>query len=183
MNAVRIEDALAERLDEEQCQPALEALFLTHYSRVARLIGRVIADGARAEELAVDVFLRWWREPSAHNDHAEGWLYRAATRRALDELRKRQRRARLERFLGRSPSFVDNPEQHYAITTEQQQVRSVLAILRRRDALMLLLRSDGVSYEQLAAILGLNPTSIGRMLSRAQTAFRKEYVKRYGDGS
>jgi RNA polymerase sigma-70 factor (ECF subfamily) len=45
---------------------------------------------------------------------------------------------------------------------------------------MLLLRSHGFSYGELASILDLNSASVGTLLSRAQQAFRKEYVKRYG---
>ena len=37
----------------------LDTLFRAHFERIARVIGRVIHDQARAEELAVEVFLRW----------------------------------------------------------------------------------------------------------------------------
>jgi len=43
----------------------LDAIFRAHYERIARVIGRVIHDQARAEELAVEVFLKWWRNPQA----------------------------------------------------------------------------------------------------------------------
>src|SRR5580704_8989647 len=59
------------------------------YKRMCRVIARVLRDPARAEELAVEVFLRWSRHPNAHGDKAEGWLYRTAVREALDELRRR----------------------------------------------------------------------------------------------
>ena len=36
------------------------------------------------------------------------------------------------------------------------------------------------SYEELALSLGLNPASVGTLLGRAQQAFRKEYLERYG---
>jgi RNA polymerase sigma-70 factor (ECF subfamily) len=52
--------------------------------------------------------------------------------------------------------------------------------MRRRDAALLILRSDGLAYDELASALGLNPTSIGTLISRAQRAFRMEYVRRYG---
>jgi RNA polymerase sigma-70 factor (ECF subfamily) len=45
----------------------------------------------------------------------------------------------------------------------------------------LLLRSNGLSYEEVANALELNPASVGTLLSRAQQAFRKEYIKRYGE--
>ena len=76
----------------------LDAIFRAHYERIARVIGRVIHDQARAEELAVEVFLKWWRNPQAHGEQAAGWLYRTAVREALDELRRQTRRSRFERL-------------------------------------------------------------------------------------
>jgi RNA polymerase sigma-70 factor (ECF subfamily) len=52
--------------------------------------------------------------------------------------------------------------------------------MRPRQAELLVLRSDGLSYEELAAALHLAHGSIGTFLSRAEQAFRKEYIKRYG---
>jgi RNA polymerase sigma-70 factor (ECF subfamily) len=46
---------------------------------------------------------------------------------------------------------------------------------------MLLLRSEGLSYAELAAALDLNPASVGTLLTRAGQAFKKEYVIRYGE--
>ena len=57
--------------------------FAAHYERVSRVIGRVIHDQSRAEEIAVEIFLKWWRNPRARGEHAEGWLYRAAVRKAF----------------------------------------------------------------------------------------------------
>ena len=55
---------------------------------------QVIHDQARAEELAVQVFLKWWRNPQAHGEQAQGRLYRTSLREALDESRRRTRRSR-----------------------------------------------------------------------------------------
>lgn len=159
---------------------AFEATFRAQYERIARVIARVVRDPARAEELAVEVFLKLWRNPQAQGEKAEGWLYRAAVRRGLDELRHRARRSRYERLLGFARR-VPTPEDVRAATEEQERVRLVLAVIEPRQAELLLLRSHGLSYEQLASALDLNPVSIGTLLSRAQQAFRKEYVKRYGE--
>jgi RNA polymerase sigma-70 factor (ECF subfamily) len=53
--------------------------------------------------------------------------------------------------------------------------------MKPRQAELLLLRTHGFSYEELASALDLNFSSIGTLLSRAERAFRKEYIKRYGD--
>lgn len=166
-----------------QKNAALDAVFRANYERIARVIGRVIHDQARAEELAVEVFLKWWRNPQAQGEQAEGWLYRTAVRKALDELRSQTHRSRFERLLGLARESPATPEQLYAVRAGQQRVRTVLGALNRRHAELLLLRSQGLSYQELAAALELNPSYVGSLLSRAQEAFRKEYLKRYGNES
>jgi len=156
-----------------------EATFLAQYERVARIIARVVRDQARAEELAVEVFLKLWRNPRAQGEKTEGWLSRTAVRQGLDELRLRTRRKGFERLL----EFVQStptPEELRAATEEQERVRIVLAAINQRQAELLFLRSHGLDYAQVASALDLNPASIGTLLNRAQQAFRKEYVKRYG---
>lgn len=157
-----------------------ESVFYTHYAQVARIIARVIRDPSRAEELAVDVLWRFWRTPQAQSEHAGGWLYRTAVRTGLNELRSRFRTSHHERMADPAPGSPD-PEQARAAVEEQEHVRSVLAALQPRQAELLLLRSNGLSYAELAASLELHPASVGTLLSRAQQAFRKEFIKRYGE--
>lgn len=157
-----------------------ETIFTAHYEPVARAIARVIRDHGRAEELAVETFLKFRRHPEAHGEQMRAWLHRTAVRLALDELRSRARRARYEAFLPwGQPSR--GPEELLSAAQEQGRVRSVLARIPARQAELLLLRQDGASYGELASTLELNPASIGTLLSRAQQAFRKEYIKRYGE--
>jgi RNA polymerase sigma-70 factor, ECF subfamily len=157
-----------------------DSVFRAHYERVARVIARVIGEPARAEELAAELFLRLWQCPRAQGQWSEGWLYKTAVRRALDELRKRTRRARYERLVGFERK-APNPEEARSVAEDQQRVRTVLGSIQPREAELLVLRSQDFSYDELAAALNLNPVSVGTLLTRAQKAFRKEYVRRYGE--
>jgi RNA polymerase sigma-70 factor, ECF subfamily len=175
-------NATNEAVAEAQADDApfdLEAVFRAQYERIARVIARVVRDPARAEELAVEVFLKLWRNRQAQGERAEGWLYRSAVRMGLDELRRRTRRARYESLfrLGRA---TPTPEEIYGSNEEQERVRLVLAAIGRRPAELLLLRSQDLSYDEVASVLRVNPASVGTLLSRAQNTFRKEYLKRYG---
>ncbi len=156
-----------------------DAVFRAHYPRLARILARITGDPSRAEELAVDALWKLYRSPEAHGESAGGWLYRTAVRLGLNELRGRSRRTRHE-SLAESTAASPDPEQARAAAEQRRQVRDVLAALEPRNAALLVLRSEGLSYEELAAALELNPGSVGTFLSRAQQAFRKEYVKRYG---
>lgn len=157
-----------------------ETIFAAHYEPTARAIARIIHDQGRAEELAVDAFWKLLNNPKAQREQAGGWLYRTAVRLALDELRRKARRQRYERVLvwiGQTAT----PDELFSASQEQGRVRMVLASIAPRQAEILLLRYDGASYDELASSLHLNSSSIGTLLSRAQQAFRKEYVKRYGE--
>jgi RNA polymerase sigma-70 factor, ECF subfamily len=161
----------------------LDELFRGHYTRLARVVGRIVHDQARAEEIAADVFLRWQRHPAAHGDGAEGWLYRTAVRQALDTWRRDQRWTRIERVLAHVGIAPRTPADLHAGAEERRQVRAVLASLRRRDATLLLLWAEDVSYADMASAAGVQATSIGSLLRRAQDAFRKDYEARYGQPS
>jgi len=157
----------------------LEAIFTAHYRRVARTIALTIGDRGRAEELAVEVFLRWSQNQSAKGLKPEGWLYRAAANLAVDELRRRARRSKFDQLFGRIPRPATPEEIHY-LNQERDRVRVILGRLQPRQAELLVLRTQGFSYEELAAALDLNPASVGTLLSRAQQTFRKEYIAKYG---
>ena len=167
------------RADRTGASDDLECVFRLHYSRITKLITRITRDPGRAEELAVEVFLRW-PPPGAGNDQAiSGWLTKTAIRLAFDEIRRRDRHGRLGQLaakLGMQPSPED------AALDEDQRTRVVhtLARLKPTDAELLTLRAEGMPYEELASVLSIKPTSIGKLISRAQNTFRKEYLKRYG---
>ena len=177
-------DALSEAFaaaEQDDSWPEIERIFRAHYSRLVRVIARGTRDPARAEELAVEVCLRWSARRKGEGEQAERWLYRAAVQTSLNELRHEVRRSRYERlfaFVRGSP----NPEELLAARQEQERVRFLLGVIGKRQAELLLLRNQGFSYEELAATLNLNPASVGTLLRRAQEAFRKEYTRRYGTG-
>jgi RNA polymerase sigma-70 factor, ECF subfamily len=139
----------------------------------------VVGDPVRAEDLAVEAFWKLWRNPRAQGEKAGGWLYRTAIRMALNELRRNARRSRYESLSGVAGGFL-TPEEAHAAAEEREHVRPVLAALDGRQAELLLLRSSGISYDEVATAADMNPGSVGTMLSRAQMAFRKEYLKQYG---
>jgi RNA polymerase sigma-70 factor, ECF subfamily len=175
-------DALSEAIVGAKPNDAwddIERVFRTHYVRLVRVIAKVIRDPARAEKLAVEVCLKWSVSRKVEGENAERWLYRAAVQTGLNELRQTMRRSRYERLV----SFVrgsPTPEELLATSQQRERVRLLLTAIEPRQAELLILRSEGFSYEELGITLNLNPASVGTLLRRAQQAFRKEYTRRYG---
>jgi RNA polymerase sigma-70 factor, ECF subfamily len=157
-----------------------DSLFSAYYRRLARLLYRVTGDAARAEEFAAEAFWRLYEKPPKETVNLEGWLYRTGLRLALDSLKKERRRARYE-AVALLFGVVLSPQQAVEQHEKQARVRRALTALKPTQAALLLLRSEGLSYSETATALDLNPASVGTLLARAGQAFKKEYIKRYGE--
>jgi RNA polymerase sigma-70 factor (ECF subfamily) len=164
----------------EQTTADFASLFAAQYTALTRLIYRVVGDTASAEELASEAFWRLHRNRPASDHNLVGWLRRTGVRLALDSLRKRKRREHYE-AQSPPPTACAGPEEALEQRERQVRVRAVLAAIKREQAALLVLRSEGYSLAEIGAALGYNPNSVGTMLARADAAFRKEYVKRYGE--
>jgi RNA polymerase sigma-70 factor (ECF subfamily) len=157
-----------------------DGLFADNYAALTRVIYRVVGDMGCAEELAAEAFWKLHRNPPASDHNLGGWLRRTGLRLALDNLKKRKRRAHYE-ALAPGPEALQNPEEALAQLEQRARVRQVLMVLKREYATLLVLRSEGYSLGEMASVLNLNPGSVGTFLARADAAFRKEYVNRYGE--
>jgi RNA polymerase sigma-70 factor (ECF subfamily) len=156
-----------------------DALFTSFYRRLARLLYRVTGDAARAEDVASEAFWRLHSKPPADRTNLEGWLYRTGLRLALDQIKKERRRARYE-ALAAVFGMAASPHQALEQNEERERVRRVLGALKVEQVALILLRAEGLTYAEMAAALRLKQSSVGTLLARAEKAFRKEYVNRYG---
>lgn len=164
-------------LDEK----TFEALFLEHYTMVYSVLFRMIGDRFEADDLAAEVFWRLWERPPARMENTGGWLYRVATRLGYNAIRDSRRRNQYETAATeadpdgwRSDSQIDpalEAEQHQ----DRERVRAVLRKLALRDVQALVLRHSGCSYKEIAAALEVPASSVGTLLSRAETKFEALY--------
>jgi RNA polymerase sigma factor (sigma-70 family) len=127
---------LLAQVEHGETSSDLEALFCAQYERIARVLARIVRDPARAEELAVEVFLKLWRKRPAQDEKIVGWLYRTAIRMGMDELRRRTRRSRHEAMFRFIPG-VPTPEDLHSANQEQERVRLVLSVIAPRHAELL----------------------------------------------
>jgi RNA polymerase sigma-70 factor, ECF subfamily len=160
--------------------PSFDALFIANYRPLTRLLYRVLGDTAAAEELAAEALWKLHRTPPASDRNLPGWLYRTGLRLAFDSLKKQKRRTHYEAHAP-LPAPTQTPEEALTLQLRQSRVRHVLSALNPTQSSLLILRSEGYTLAEIAALLVLNPNSVGTLLARADAAFRKEYVNRYGE--
>ncbi len=160
-----------------------DEVFLAHYERIVALLSRFLGNRARAEEVASEVFWRAYRGTLRWEDgKLGGWLYRTATNLGIEELRSRARRERYEEAAVQQAGAGDprTPLEELLNAERTARVRSVLASLKTWQARILVLRSSGLSYVELAQVMRIKPGSVGTMLARAEEQFRRQYTQMYG---
>jgi len=164
-----------------------EAIFRKQFERLVRITRRVLHSDAEAEEVCSDAFLKLYRSgPGVLSGGSVGaWLYRVATRAAIDRLRAARRRGieeELDPETGGEAGEVADPLDRVMRNERIAEVRSVLAQLKPEKAQLLLLRHSGLSYQEIAAAMQMKPTSVGTTLARAEDEFLAQFQRRQGLG-
>ena len=170
-------DNSLEHWDESE----FRVVFLRHYARIVTVLLRLIGDLPHAEEIANDAFWRLYRQPALQGeDNVGGWLYRTATNLGIDALRASGRRRRYEEAAAETPKKDSGGPLDDVLRDERcRRVRAVLASIKPAQAQLLVLRSSGFSYKELAIALDVKMSGIGTMLNRAEEEFRKRYLALY----
>jgi RNA polymerase sigma-70 factor (ECF subfamily) len=166
-------------------QAPLEAVFREHYPRIVGMLSRLTGDRGHAEDIAADVFCKLAHRPAMlrSRDDPAAWMYRVATNAGLDALRVTTRRRRNEAAAGVETLRAAAPEsalEDLLRAERQARVRETLAGLKPRDAQLLLLRTGGLSYREIAATVGVATGSVGTLLARAEAEFERKFRSRYG---
>jgi RNA polymerase sigma-70 factor (ECF subfamily) len=158
-----------------------ETIFIEQWSRIYGVIFRLVGDKAEAEDLALETFWKLYRNPPPKRENLNGWLYRVAVNQGLNALRAGDRRRHYER-----QSLNDHestqPEVEIERAEQRREVQEVLARMKPRSAKLLVLRQSGLSYKELAAAVKVRPSSVGKLLARAEDEFERIYGQLQGDG-
>ena len=144
----------------------VDRLFREYQQPLVRYLTRRLGDRDWAEEVVQETFLRALRQDKVENERA--WLFAVATNLVRDEARKDARRRRhLELLREETKDDVVEP---IALEREEDRAfaRKALMMVPERDRAALLMKEEGLSYEEIALALQLSVGSIGTTLSRAR---------------
>jgi RNA polymerase sigma factor (sigma-70 family) len=149
-----------------------DALFRAHAAAVHRYVARRAAIDD-VQDLTADVLTTAWRRRDDVPEGAElPWLYRTAAYVLANHYRK-MRATPVEVV----PEEVDDvgPE---ALALRDEQVRGVLAAMSPRDRRILLLHAwEGLTGDELAAVLGVSRGGADAALSRARARLRERWIE------
>lgn len=150
-----------------------ELLFDRHYRRIHRFCSARAGLDA-ADDLASETFVVAFRRRAdydpAHSD-ASPWLYGIA----LNVVRSYRRRERLSRRLTSSALVLESRDERPETSEGWGALSSALQGLSARDRdLIVLFAWGGLTYEQLAAVLGMPVGTVRSRLSRVRESLRRQ---------
>jgi RNA polymerase sigma-70 factor (ECF subfamily) len=163
--------------------PTWEEVVRTHSARVYRLAYRLTGDRHDAEDLTQEVFVRVFRSLSTYAPGTfEGWLHRITTNLFLDQARRKSRirfeglaEDAAERLPGREPT----PAQVYFDTHLDGDIEAALAALPPEfRAAVVLCDIEGLSYEEIAATLGVKLGTVRSRIHRGRQQLRTALAHR-----
>src|SRR5919206_5353281 len=166
-------------------ESAFRALFERHGRAMVAFCHHFVRDGARAEELAQDVFLKLHRSAPRYRPTArfKTFLYRIASNHCINELRRGEYAARLEVERAGADEAAEpvdpdalaggaaTPEEIALGAALSREVQALLARLpEKQRAAFILGRLEGLSYEEIADVLDTSVSAVKSLIHRATVA-------------
>ena len=154
----------------------LTSLFAQYHAPLVRFLTRRLGDRDAAEEIAQETFVRAMKQETIASERS--WLFAVASNLVRDEGRResrRQRRLELLREQEQAEAVVEQPPTSMERAGERDLARRAIGMLGERDRDALLMREEGLDYDEIARALDLSPGSVGTTLSRARRRLMEAY--------
>ena len=143
---------------------------------------RFLRDRTEAEDVAQDVFLKIYRSARTYEPKAKfsTWVYKITANVCLNRLRNEKNAAKSVPYDGQDPGDLGSPPGCISPSEEHERnerltvVQDALRCLPANQRLAVVLkRYEGLSYREIAEILGCSPAAVDSLLQRAKGKLRR----------
>lgn len=163
---------------------AFRALFEKHKDMVYSVALRYSGDTAAAQDIAQDTFLKLFSTIGSFRGESnfEAWLYRMVVNRCFDQKRKTRRLTSLPEGIVEALYKTDVSVLDEVLRAEMStHVRAVVDTLSPDQRMVIVLRyTQGLSYEEIAAILACSAGTVASRLSRAHKVLERRLTRLAG---
>ncbi|NBC06620.1 MAG: RNA polymerase sigma-70 factor [Bacteroidetes bacterium] len=169
------EQALLDRLKADD-RTALRDLFKAHYPMVCQAIYRLLQDRSTTEDLAQEVFLRFWekRHKIEVSTSLPAYLRRMAVNEGLGYLRKTKRWSDNELEAEQGPAANDSAEAQYLQGELEQHITAAIHSLPPKcRTVFQLSRFEELTYQEIAEQMGISIKTVENQMGKALRVLRK----------
>ena len=162
-------------------EEAATVLYQRYYPRIYSFVSHLTYGRANAEDLTQEVFVRALKALGRFNGQYqfEHWLLRIAKNLCIDEARRNVRQPELT-DPGELPELPGIPAPDYVWESVSRDLvasvvhRALQALPSRQRAILVMREMEGMSYADIAQVVGTNPRGVEATLRRARARFRVE---------
>ena len=173
----RIVDGQVIKACQRGDREAFHTLFEAYKDRVFSIAVYSIGDRTIADDVTQQIFLKLFTTISQFRGESEftTWLYRLVVNACLDERRRRKRFVAWgETVAMRNPSEKKPQERQYARQEIAEAVRLAIGQLKPRFRLPILLKYiEGLSYDEIATVMGCSKGTVASRLNRGHGELAK----------
>ena len=162
---------------------AFRELVERHQNTVIGTVAKMLGNPSDAEDISQQVFLRIWRNARRYRPDARFTTYLFTITRNLvfNETRRRGRKKEVsadEREENSHHQIEDSPDRRPDAELLQTELReaidaAIAALPESQRMAVVLRRYEQLSYEEIAAVLGLSVSAVKSLLFRARSALRE----------
>jgi len=167
---------------------AFKELVKKHQGTVTGIIYRYTGNHNEAEDLAQDIFLKIYKAASSYLPRAQfkTWLYKVVANHCLNFFRSQKRKAiitSLDQPLSEdyNPHIqrTDEQKKQPEIILQQQELqialkRALSELPERQRMAIILHRFEGLSYKEVATILGASLSAVESLIFRAMNNLKEK---------
>lgn len=166
----------------EKMESSFQQIYQELYAKLVRQAVFILGERSAAEDAVQEAFLRLHSTGLAAVDNPSAWLSKVTANLCYNYMRGEGNRRRREEKVSLLPNYNSNQVAPSAEETvldmeEVQLIRQALQQLQPRDRMVLLMKFSGYTYEDIAAAVDINKTSVGTILARARERFKQEYQR------
>ncbi len=156
---------------------ALQHLFEDHYEMVCQSIYRFVPDASTAEDLAQEVFLRFWekRHKIEINSSLGAYIRRMAINEGLGYLRRNKRWEQEAFEPGHEPGVDDSAEDKFLHGEMQENVTAAINQLPPKCRMVFQLsRYEELTYKEIADQMEISVKTVENQMGKALRVLREQ---------
>lgn len=128
-----------------------------------------------AEDLVQIAFIQLFEQLNRHSEirNMRGWIYRAVHSLAVSNTRITRRDSVIKQWFSDATTVDVQTAEHELM--QRQEIERALSVLGERERHCLMLRAEGLSYQEIADVIGISPKSVSVYLARGLKKFGTQY--------
>lgn len=184
------ERLLIERLKNKD-NTAFKEIVESRKGMVYNTVLGIIQNAEDAEDVAQDVFIQVYESIDSFKEESRfsTWLYRIAISKAMDHLRRKNRKKRfafIQSLFGKNNELVNDPPDffHPGVLLENREnaaalFKAIKTLPQNQHTAFILNKIEGLSYQQISDVMKLSVSAVDSLLQRARTNLKKHLTSYY----